>query len=208
LLLASAASFVTGAALALLLSSVKATDSSSSNSSSTPTYRSRNRHTDDGHGKYAGATIEGDDLSLFYGDVKELTTVTDARKFLPSDLYGNLVRDCVVCCVDCLLVRRRRTVDGGKVVKECLLVLRSSEPVKGVWWLPGGRLLKGETFFAAATRKAQQETGLTNVTPIQGMYSTDVLFGRWNVWERIQWTGRHESSLSSCHMMHISFNRW
>jgi ADP-ribose pyrophosphatase YjhB (NUDIX family) len=106
--------------------------------------------------------VEGEGLSLFYGDTKELTTITDARRFLPSEIYGKLVRDCVVCCVDCLIVR---TTDSGK--KECLLVERSSEPVKGVWWLPGGRLLKGETFFATARRKAQQETGLTDVTPIQ-----------------------------------------
>jgi ADP-ribose pyrophosphatase YjhB (NUDIX family) len=62
-----------------------------------------------------------------------------------------------MCCVYCLLVQ---TTNTGK--KECLLVLRSSEPVKGVWWLPGGQLLKGESFFAAAKRKAQQETGLSN----------------------------------------------
>lgn len=101
-------------------------------------------------------------MSLFYGDVKELTTITESRKFLPSDIYRKLVLDCVICCVDCLIVRR---TELGK--KECLLVERSSEPAKGLWWLPGGRLLKGETFFAAARRKAQQETGLTDVTPIQ-----------------------------------------
>ena len=110
----------------------------------------------------AGATCKGNDLSLFYGDVKELTTITESRKFLPSDIYRKLVLDCVICCVDCLIVRR---TELGK--KECLLVERSSEPAKGLWWLPGGRLLKGETFFAAARRKAQQETGLTDVTPIQ-----------------------------------------
>ena len=84
----------------------------------------------------AGATSEGNDLSLFYGDVKALTTITDSHRFLPSEIYGKIVRDCVVCCVDCLIVR---TTESGK--KECLLVERSSEPVKGVWWLPGGRLL-------------------------------------------------------------------
>ena len=158
LLIASAASFVTGVAVSLILGG-KFVSSSSSSSPSSPSSSISD-------GKHAGATIEGDDLSLFYGDIKELTTITKSRKFLPGDLYGSLVRDCVVCCVDCLLVRQRAGV------KECLLVLRSSEPVKGVWWLPGGRLLKGETFFAAAKRKAQQETGLSNVTPIQGTYIT------------------------------------
>ena len=125
----------------------------------------------------AGATKEGEELSLFYGDVNELTTITDSRKFLPSEMYGKLVRDCVVCCLDCLIVRIDKE---GK--KECLLVKRSSEPVKGVWWLPGGRLLKGETFFAAAKRKSMQETGLTDVTPIQvlGVWNTFFPTSHWD----------------------------
>ena len=92
----------------------------------------------------AGATIEGDDLSLFYGDISQLTTTSPSQKFLDNSIYAQLVRDCVICCVDILLVRI-----SPQGTKECLLVERASEPVKGVWWLPGGRLLKGETFFHA-----------------------------------------------------------
>jgi ADP-ribose pyrophosphatase YjhB (NUDIX family) len=79
------------------------------------------------------------------------------------------------------LVRANTTKTGGKK-KECLLVLRSSEPVKGVWWLPGGRLLKGESFFVAAKRKAQEETGLTNVTCIQvlGVWNTFFPTSNWD----------------------------
>ena len=56
---------------------------------------------------------------------------------------------------------------------ECLLVQRATEPVKGVWWLPGGRIYKGETFFDAAIRKTKEETGLRG-KPIQilGVYNT------------------------------------
>jgi hypothetical protein len=118
---------------------------------------------------HAGATIEGNDLSLFWGDRTELTTITPTRQFLPGDLYGRLVRDCVVVCTDCLIVRYNPLTAR----KECLLVERASEPVKGVWWLPGGRLLKGETFFDAAIRKAKQETGIDGVKPIQ-------ILGLWN----------------------------
>ena len=117
----------------------------------------------------AGATIEGNDLSLFYGDVSELTTIKESCRYLESSVYGKLVLNCVICCVDVVVVRRNAAT--GK--KECVLVERSTEPVKGYWWWPGGRLLKGETIFAAAKRKAQQETGLNNVKPIQ-------ILGFWN----------------------------
>jgi colanic acid biosynthesis protein WcaH len=126
----------------------------------------------------AGATVKGNDLSLFYGNVEELTKVTDRRKYLPGDVYKKVVQDSVVCCVDILLVR----FNPAENRKECLLVLRSTEPAKGLWWLPGGRLLKGETFFAAARRKARQETGLTAVTPVQvlGVWNTFFPTSHWD----------------------------
>ena len=129
------------------------------------------------HSAHSGATIEGNDLSLFYGDKAELTTITPSRKFLSGDLYGRLVRDCVVVCTDCLIVR----YNPSTARKECLLVERASEPVKGVWWLPGGRLLKGETFFDAAIRKAKQETGIEGVKPIQvlGLWNTFFPTSHW-----------------------------
>jgi ADP-ribose pyrophosphatase YjhB (NUDIX family) len=122
--------------------------------------------------------VEGDDLSLFYGDVTQLTTIGDRHKFLPSDFYGDLVRDCIVCCCDILLVRYNPQT--GR--KETLLVERATDPVKGVWWWPGGRILKGETFFAAATRKARQETGIAHVQPRQvlGIYNTFFPTSHWD----------------------------
>jgi colanic acid biosynthesis protein WcaH len=125
----------------------------------------------------AGATMEGHDLSLFYGDISQLTTTSPSQKFLADSIYAQLVRDCVICCVDILLVRISPTG-----TKQCLLVERASEPVKGVWWLPGGRLLKGETFFDAAIRKAKQETGLTQVKPIQvlGVWNTFFPTSHWD----------------------------
>jgi ADP-ribose pyrophosphatase YjhB (NUDIX family) len=37
-----------------------------------------------------------------------------------------------------------------------------------VWWLPGGRIFKGETFYDTAVRKIRDETGNKNaiVTPL------------------------------------------
>jgi 8-oxo-dGTP pyrophosphatase MutT (NUDIX family) len=139
----------------------------------------------------AGATAEGDDLSLFYGDVRELTTITPSQRVLPKDVYGKLVNDAVVCCVDIVLVRTvvydvdaTMTTTTPRKKKECLLVERSSEPVKGVWWWPGGRLLKGETFFAAAIRKANEETGIPKerVRPVQvlGVWNTFFPTSAWD----------------------------
>jgi colanic acid biosynthesis protein WcaH len=110
--------------------------------------------------------------------VEELTKVTDRRKYLPADVYKKVVQDSVVCCVDILLVR----FNPAKNRKECLLVERSTEPAKGFWWLPGGRLLKGETFFAAAKRKAKQETGMLDVKPVQvlGVWNTFFPTSHWD----------------------------
>lgn len=111
----------------------------------------------------SGARPEGDDCSLFWGDKKELTTILDHRKFLDKEFYGKMVRDCIICCVDCLIVRYNSHLQR----EEVLLVERGTHPAKGIWWLPGGRLFKGETFFDGAKRKARDETGLSEVTPIQ-----------------------------------------
>lgn len=68
-----------------------------------------------------------------------------------AELYAEVVRSMPLLCVDVLLQR----ADG-----RFLLVLRHAEPVKGVWWYPGGRLLMGESFAEAARRKVRRETGL------------------------------------------------
>jgi 8-oxo-dGTP pyrophosphatase MutT (NUDIX family) len=49
----------------------------------------------------------------------------------------------------------------------------------------GGRILKGETFFDAATRKAIQETGIANVRPIQvlGIWNTFFPTSHWDTEE-------------------------
>lgn len=126
----------------------------------------------------AGATVEGDDLSLFYGDKKLLTKISQSRKYLPAEFYGTMVKDCIVCCCDIVLVRYNHQLQK----KECLLVERASEPAKGLWWWPGGRILKGETFFDAAKRKAIQETGIKDVDPLQvlGVWNTFFPTSHWD----------------------------
>lgn len=133
--------------------------------------------------------LEGEDSSLFYGDIHELTTVTESARFLPKELYGAIVRETVVCCLDIVLVRWNALQQH----KECLLVLRTSEPAKGYWWFPGGRICKGETFFAVATRKAQQETGITAVRPVQLLGVWNTFFPR-SAWDHPTNDDQHETT--------------
>jgi len=41
-----------------------------------------------------------------------------------------------------------------------LLLKRNNPPVQGEWWLPGGRVRKGEALENAVTREVLEETGL------------------------------------------------
>ena len=109
------------------------------------------------------------DVSLLYAadphDLSKLTTVHESCRFLERSTYEEIVRKTVVCCVDIAL----RNTEG-----KYLVLRRGTHPAKGYWWLPGGRLLKGETFFAGAVRKAAQEAGVADATAIKtlGVWNT------------------------------------
>ncbi len=44
--------------------------------------------------------------------------------------------------------------------RKFLLMKRNNAPVRGEWWVPGGRVWKGETLEAAVKREVLEETGL------------------------------------------------
>lgn len=66
------------------------------------------------------------------------------------DLYKKILDVIPILCVDIIIKHR------GKF----LLVKRLNEPAKGLWWPPGGRVLKGETIEDAAKRKIKEELGI------------------------------------------------
>lgn len=70
--------------------------------------------------------------------------------FIPEIEYKEILKKTVVSCIDIIIN------NNGKF----LLLKRKNEPAKGRWWLPGGRIHRGETFETACARKVKQETGL------------------------------------------------
>lgn len=74
------------------------------------------------------------------------------KKRLPKDVYAQIVASIPVLCVDLLI-----SYPGKEGV---LLVLRKNEPLAGMLWPPGGRVLRGETIKEAAHRLAKEELGI------------------------------------------------
>jgi colanic acid biosynthesis protein WcaH len=71
---------------------------------------------------------------------------------IPEPLYRDILRHIAVFCVDIVV----RSPDG-----RYLLVKRGNEPLKGDWWVIGGRVLHGEKALNAARRKLKEEAGVT-----------------------------------------------
>lgn len=70
-----------------------------------------------------------------------------------------------IACVDVIVVYKNKF----------LLLKRKNEPVKGEWWFPGGRILKGEHLNAAAKRKVFEETGL-RISKIKSLGADETIF--------------------------------
>tara|TARA_B100000686_G_C16795142_1_gene981709 strand:- start:1261 stop:1683 length:423 start_codon:yes stop_codon:yes gene_type:complete len=70
---------------------------------------------------------------------------------IPKDLYRSFVDVMPILCVDCIIINE---------LGQYLLVKRMNEPLKGEWWIPGGRVCKGETLEDAVHRKIGEELGI------------------------------------------------
>jgi colanic acid biosynthesis protein WcaH len=80
---------------------------------------------------------------------------------LPSEEYKNVLSAIPIVCVDCLVVN-----ENG----EYLLVKRANPPLKGEYWVPGGRLYKNERILEAVHRKMREEIGIgVDVVTILGI---------------------------------------
>lgn len=76
-------------------------------------------------------------------------------KKLQFDEYKYIYSKVPRLCID-LVIRSEKGI---------VLILRDINPGKGLWHLPGGTVLKGETIKKAVTRIATEETGLTVSQP-------------------------------------------
>ena len=85
--------------------------------------------------------------------------------FIPNSLYRKILRNVPIACVDIAIV-----ADGA-----VLLVRRKDAPARGKWWVPGGRVLKGEMMHDTARRKAREEVGIEcHVGPI--IHTAETIF--------------------------------
>lgn len=107
--------------------------------------------------------------TFLYLKQEEIRSVSVIKK----ESYCDAVTQLPICCVDIFLFNPM----------DCtyFLVLRKDPPAKGIWWLPGGRLYKGESFFDCSQRKCKDEVGL-EVTPIKTIGFAATLFpdSMWN----------------------------
>ncbi|MBP7087942.1 MAG: NUDIX domain-containing protein [Candidatus Omnitrophica bacterium] len=71
--------------------------------------------------------------------------------FIPREEYKKIIDVLPILCVDIMVQNPKG---------EYLLVKRANEPLKGQWWVIGGRVLKGETLVEAAMRKVKEEVGI------------------------------------------------
>ncbi len=94
-----------------------------------------------------------------------MTELPADKKFIPNELYYQILDSVPIACVDIAIV----------ALGSVLLVKRRDAPAKGQWWVPGGRVLKGEMMRDTAIRKAREEVGIAcHIGPI--IYTAETIF--------------------------------
>jgi len=114
--------------------------------------------------------------------------------FIDRDLYLKIREVMPTTCVDLVV-----TNPNG----EYLLVHRKEEPAKGMWWIPGGRIHKNESWIAAAHRKSLEELGvdlkLVGFTSLEESIFHDVGYHTINITVHMKYDGLHPLTIDSNH---------
>jgi colanic acid biosynthesis protein WcaH len=79
--------------------------------------------------------------------------------FIPEKLYKQIIGSTVNLCVDVCL----------RYNDKVLLIKRTEEPCKGIYWPIGGRIHKGETAEQAARRKIKEEIAIDYTGKLQAV---------------------------------------
>ncbi|MGE6810759.1 GDP-mannose mannosyl hydrolase [Pseudoalteromonas nigrifaciens] len=82
---------------------------------------------------------------------------------LPLDIFETVIKSTALISID-IIVRNNKN--------QILLGKRTNRPAKNFWFVPGGRILKNETFEVAFKRLIQSELGLTETveSKFKGVY--------------------------------------
>jgi colanic acid biosynthesis protein WcaH len=82
---------------------------------------------------------------------------------LNSETFKTIVESTPLVAVDFVITDSQDSI---------LLGLRSKPPAKGMWCVPGGRVLKNESLMSAVKRKLHEEIGLEEIPPMRflGIY--------------------------------------
>ncbi|MDL0131098.1 NUDIX domain-containing protein [Halobacterium salinarum] len=87
--------------------------------------------------------------------------MADNVTWIPDDVWADIVEHVPVPSVDLVV----KCTDG------ILLAKRQNEPAKGKWFVPGGRIQKGESLTEAVHRVAKAELGVeVKITERLGAY--------------------------------------
>lgn len=80
---------------------------------------------------------------------------------IEEELYKKIVDSVPLLCVDVILRHKDKYI----------LVKRDNDPLKGFWWVCGGRVLKGESVWEASMRKVKEDTGcIVDSLELVGIY--------------------------------------
>ena len=107
------------------------------------------------------AQSSNEETQFCYGECPKVT------ELLRKSFYKEAMEKLPIFCVDIFLLNLK--------TNKYLVVFRKNRPAQGVFFLPGGRLYKGESFFEAAKRICSKEVGIT-IEPQKNLGISNLIF--------------------------------
>lgn len=76
---------------------------------------------------------------------------TNKTMFIESNIYKTIMEHSIINTIDVIFINKNNQI---------LLWLRNNEPLRGTYYIPGGRRYKNELVIDSAKRKMKEELGL------------------------------------------------